>query len=621
MSSSGKSKPSWASRFGFGSRKATASTPKIEKSKPVQKAYVERLEVNPANTYSGRFGQIHETVVVTKPPPVVIRVIPNRPRVRDVSIIRYDAPPRSRLAPRSTAPPEQSLTTPNPNDRNEMELNREGAEARPRFIGERPEDQGRSIPELIAEELNNLMVPTREKKQKQNLPTERCTIQPIENRINIPTKLHINPQVEQPIPPTEPAPIHPPIPRGLKADYLKNLWEHDLLRNPQSAPSVVSVSTVDTCIFDRPVSAAASFIPSETDDDESTTGSFSVSTVGTSIYSIASVVTCIYNPYVAAAVPSTPCASDTLVGGVNREARALMPSEDPVLVRKSGDKDDWLHAELYDQLHTELHGYLDSTVEVKDRSSDACSAYKENTPGCCNGNVRDRSSDACSVYEENTPGCWNGNVGDWSSENYSFFQENTPSECAGKVESQATDNNFDQQIGIATTSPSDQFGPQIASTELQNVLPAINGGGADSLSGWPLQDNDNFEFTIEDGRSVCSLSPLLEQSPACQNNSRPQVPELAFQALGEPLDPVATGNPTRRLTESLLPETANQINSVVENGCLANPTSPPLEVPRTSPRFKRWLHSLGGSKDAQYREERLAWPRRWYLLRDESDST
>lgn len=677
----------WAAKFGFGSRKAKKTTPKIEKPKPVQNAY------DPANTYSGRYGQIHDAVVITKPPPLVIRVIPNRPRVGDVPINQFEAPRpapappvNSRLAPNSITLPEQSLTT---YGRGEVDLNGQEVEtpAWMRFNGAGHQGQVRSTPrqELVDEELDSMVLPpgllaerrsrlrssmavedrttmpidfysrsrpnllsghrTIPAENRTILAVEDCTSTPIEShnrprhnlrgglrtmpaehcailaaekrailaaeerailaaeeRISMPTELHTNPQVEQPIPSIEPAPIHSRMPRGMRTDYLKTLWEHDLLRNPQSAPSVISVSTVDTYILDRPVSMAASFVSSETDDDESTVGSHSTPSAGASVLSIASVVTCIFNPVVAAVASSTLFVSDTMVSGINHEAGALMPSEDPVLVRKLGDKDDWLHSELY--------GFLDSIVVVKDRSSDACS------DACSNA-----GSDAGSVYTENTPGCWIGDPGDWNSENYSLFQEDTPSECAGEVESQAMDNNFDQQIGIATTSPSDRFGPQVAFTESQNVLPVVDEGGAEALGGWPLQDNDHFEFPIEDGRSVHSFSPLIEQSPAYQNGSRPQAPKLALQTLEGPLDLVVNGQPTVRVTESLLPEIANQINSTVENGGSANLASPPLKAPRTPPGLVRWMRHLTGSRGAQHREARRARPRRWYLLRDRSDST
>lgn len=657
MSSPDEPKPKgggWAAKFGFGSRKATKKIPKIEKPKPDHKPRVERLRVDPANTYTGRFGQIQDAVVITKPPPLVIRVIPNRPRVGDIPINQFEAPrpapapPISRSGPNSIALPEQSLTTygfqgqivsgQEPIDEEPM-WRRRLAEHRSNMAVEdrttmkidfhsrpRPNPpsgrrtipvEHRTIPAVEDRTSTPIDPRNRFKSNPQaelyTMPAEHCAILAAEGRAilaaegrtilaaegrailaaegrtSMPTELHINPQ---PIPSTESAPIHSPMPRGMRTDYLKTLWERDLLRNPQSAPSVISVSTIDTCIFDRPVSMAASLISSETDDDESTIGPHSAP----SVLSIASVVTCIFNPLDAAAVSSTPFASDALVSDINHKASALMPSEDLVLVRKRGDEDDWLHGELY--------GYLDSIVVVKDRSSDACSDAGVNA-----------GSDAGSVYTQNTPGRWIGDPGDWNSENYSLFQENTPSE-PGEAEPQATDNNFDQQIGIATTSPSDRFSPQIASTELQNVLPAVDGGGADALGGWPLRDSNRFEFPIEDGRSARPFSPLTAQSPACQNNSRPQASKLAFQALEEPLDPVANGQPTG----SLLPETANQINSTVENGGSANPGSLPPGAPRTRPRLVRWLRHLTESKDAQRQEARRARPRRWYLLRDRSNS-
>lgn len=600
MPSQNKTKPQasgWAAKFSFGGnagRCDTSATPgssRVAKPKPMAIAYNSRFDLQPPSHYCGKFSGIQQKIVIPKPKPLVIRVIHNPPQLtrEEVEAQRNTRAPeciipfRTLITPKSNgtltaSKPDDTLTAsksddiltvPKPDDTDKVELAGWGVVTHPLVLAseESTQDQGISAPpteditslsprELFYMELENMGLGREQDRCWLNQLAERRTRLSIERRTSTLTDLHVSPRMGQPILLTNP----PLTPRGLRTDYIKILWEKDLLRNPQRTPSVISVSTVDTCILDRPTSAAASFVSSETAAFESslpTTHSRPVS-IGNSINyeaSIASVVTCIFNPQVAVAAPPSPFTSVTSVGGVSHEGGELVG----------------VHVE-------DLHNLvLDGETDSRD------------------GRLQPGAGNNLEFTVEDDGG--------WNSDTYSLFGENTPGCWAGEDESQATDSNFDQRIGIATTSPSGLLDSRpssqvidLAFTELESILgPVVNGERVNSLSGWPLQDNDNFEFTIEDGRSV-SDTPLPGASTVTSDGeSGPQALESAVLALGELIN----------LTEH-----------EVETDSLTKSTNPLPKKPRPPVLLKRWFHRLKGMGGTKGEEQQAAKPGRWNLLRD-----
>lgn len=635
----------WAAKCGLASINnyiertpvVTPSSLNIVKMASKGAIYPTRFDPAPQNGYRGRFAMVQDKVVIVKRKRPVIRVIHNPPQISrslpDIGSLNSNSSSSMQSAPEATpfnSQPdiEQAVET------NLWSLSRgENSQARHEFSPATRDTSHRSTENL-------------------------------QHATNISTPFYAMLPTESPSSP-------PQLRRAMRTDYIRVLWERDLLRNPYSAPSVISVASVATNILDR-FSIAGSIISPDTETNESTLFA-SQSRAGSSLgipityepsISSSSVVTRIYSPKIDDISSSsgsvyTLSSSDSSDDGSSFQANcssdigvAALPSPDssaytciynphidapdsPAYTCIYNPHTDVVTSPSPDpSVHTCIYNPDDNDVATSSGSDSSGhgSSYK-----AMKNAFRDVEDilfpDVDAEKTEDTKG-WllPGQDNDFDftdhhsskSEVFSLFGEDTPGCWAGESESQV-DPRLSQQIGLATSCESpttdgkySEFALEVAFCSLRATLPPfLDGGLFEVTNGWPLPDEDDYcngiyNEPIEDD-IYPNTAPLMEEShvSSSDDESGSQAMERAYQDVEDLLYPVMQDGASEKTTGPPLPEKANKNHLPVENGSLNPTASPPIEGTSFAPTIKRWIRRLKGKKGSKGEEQQAAKRARW----------
>lgn len=599
--------------------------------------YPTRFDPAPQNGYRGRFAMVQDKVVIVKRKRPVIRVIHNPPQISrslpDTGSLHSEGSSGVHSAPDAT----RSNTQPN------IE---QAVETNPWSLRRGENSQARHEFSPAARHIL------------------RRSMEPLQHVANIPTPFSAMLPTELPSSP-------PQLRRAMRTDYIRVLWERDLLRNPYSAPSVISVASVATNILDR-FSIAGSIISPDTESNESTLlapQSRPGSSLGIPItyepsISSSSVVTRIYSPMIDAISSSSGSVYDLSSSGSSDDGSSfqancssdigvatLPPPDSPAYTCIYNPHIDVPDSSAYTciynphsdvvtspssdpSVHTYIYNPDDNDVATSSGSdsSDHGSSYKAMKNAF--RDVEDILFPSVDAEKtEDTKG-WplpeQDNGFDFTdrcsskSEILSLFGEDTPGCWAGESESQV-DPRLSQQIGIATSCESpttdgkySEFTLEVAFCSLRATLPPfLDGGLFEVTNGWPLPDEDDYcngiyNEPVEDD-IYPNTTPLMEEShvSSSDDESRSQAMERAYQDVEDLLYPIMQDGASEKPTGPPLPEEANKNHLPVENGS-SNPTaSPPIEGTSFAPTIKRWIRRLKGKKGSKGEEQQAAKRARW----------
>lgn len=617
----------WAAKCGLASisnyiERSPAVTPSslnIVKKVSRGAIYPTRFDPAPASGYHGRFAMLQEKVVITKRKPPVIRVIHNPPQISsslpDTGSVHSKGSSGVHSAPearRSNTQPdtEQAAET------NLWSLSRgENLQARHEFS-----PAAEDIP--------------------------RPPIENLQHGGNIPTPFYAMLSTELP-------PTPPQLRRAMRTDYVRVLWERDLLRTPYSPPSVISVASVATNILDR-FSIAGSIISPDTEDNESillAPQSHLGSSLGIPItyepsISSSSVVTRIYSPQIDAISSSSGSvyalsSSGSLDNGSSFQANhssdidvAALPSPDSSVYTRIYNP----HIDVVTSPSVHACSYNPDVDDVTTSSVSDCSDHGSSYKAMENA-FRDVENllypDVNAEKTEDTngwplPGQDNGfdftDRRGSGSETLSLFGEDTFGYWAGESESQV-DPHFSQQIGIATSCEPPttdgkygEFALEVAFCSLRATLPPfLDGGLFEVTNGWPLPDEDDYyngiyNEPIED-YIYPDTTPLMEESyvSSSDDESGLRAMERAFQDVEDLLYPIMQDEASEKATGLPLPEKASKDHLPVENGSSNATASLPIEGTSLAPTIKRWIRRLKGKKGSKGEEQQVAKRARWAL--------
>lgn len=595
----------------FGSA-PSSSSPKVAKKPPKVLIYAPRLETAADNSYHGRFGAVHDAIVIPKRKPLVITLIPNPPRM-------------SRRFPNSQSFPSE----------NSSGVDRYSDMAGANYIeqavdgdiltlnGVNPVAQCGSSP--VAEHTtspvihnlqasgNDLSTPVKRRRRRKsdwalsNIPREFDHLPPLPNP---PTKpLPALPAGQLPYKSTEPL---TKLPRGLRADYIRVLWERDLLRNSPAAPSVISVPSIDTTILDR-ISMVGSFVSPDTEVDESVLLSLDSFIETPTVYtpSVSSAVTAIYSPQTDAATPSSPEHSDSTC--IYKEQIYAASSS----TYSTPDHSSSFRAMqvAFQDVEALLYPVASAEKMEATRAWPLCVGNQDDYFNSADS--RSLKSDTFSLFGEGTPGCW-----------------------AGEPEPQV-DIISSQKIGTATSCDSktefDKYGEEaleLAFCALRATLPPF----ADGMNGWQLLEEDSHydknynehyghyghynknynehydELTIEN-ENYSDTTPLLEASRACTlaDEFGSEAMERAFKDVEDLLHPIVNGEALESDTMSTLPKKSDQVHLPVEND---SPKSTAPAGTSFAPTITRWIRHLKGKKGTKGEQQQTAKRERWNLTKE-----
>lgn len=591
----------------FGS--PSTSSPKVAKKLPKIPNYISRFETAAENTYGGRFGAVHDAIVIPKRKPLVITLIPNPPRMS-----RRFSDSRPLLSTSSSGvnlAPEPGSRYSDIDGANYIEQEAEadlftlnGANILPqRGFSSVAESTNSPIIQKIQESKNNLSAPVKRRKKRK-----------IDHGLsNIPKEFHQLPPL--PNPPTKPLPALPTdqlpyqstgpltrLPRGLRTDYIRVLWERELLRNSPACPSVISVPSVDTTILNR-ISMAGSLVSPDTGADKSVLLipnshpilSIKIPTPYTP--SVSSAVTRIHSPQTDATTPSSSEHSDS-----NYIYNPQIDTASSSVYSTPDHSSSFRAMQVaFQDVEALLYPVIDAEKREPTREWPLCEQGDNFNPT----DARNLKSDTFSLFGEDTPGCWAGEPG---------------------PELQA-DTNSSQQIGTAMSCDSkfefDKYGEEaldLAFCALQATLPPFTNG----MKGWKLLEDDSYydedfnehydELIIEDNNNSSDTTPLLEASRACTwtDEFGSEAMERAFKDVEDLLHPIVYGEASESDTVSSLSKKPDQVHLPVEND---SPKSTAPAGTSFAPTITRWIRHLKGKKGTKGEQQQTAKRERWNLTK------
>lgn len=597
MTPSTKFKPEgkgWATKYNLasvGDIIGRFGSPKVAKQPPKIPVYASRFDTAAENTYCGRFGAVHDAIVIPKRKPLVITLIPNPPRMS-----RRFSNSRPLLFQSSSSVdsvPEPGSGYSDMAGANYVEqvaqaglLTLKGENALVRYgVSPVVEHMTSPVIQTLQGSGNDLSAPVKRRRRRKtdlglsNVPKEFQHLPPLPNP---PTKpLPALPAGELPYKSTEPLTR---LPRGLRADYIRVLWERELLRNLSTAPSVISVSSVDTTILDQ-TSMAESFVSPEIEADESvlltphSRPDLFIQIPTTYTPSVSSAVTRIYSPQTDATTPSSSEHSDSTC------------TYNPQIDASSSTYSTPDHSSSFRAMQVAFQDVEDLlypiTNEDKRKATRAWPLCCEQDDSFNPADARSLKSDTFSLFGEGTPGCW-----------------------AGESELQV-DTTSSQQIGTATSCDSkaefDKYGEEaleLAFCALQATLPPF----ADGMKGWQLLEEDDYydenynehynELNIEDD-DYSDTTPLLQASRAraLADEFGSEAMERAFKDVEDLLHPIMNSETPESDTVSTLPKKSDQVHSL-------KPTAPAGNS--FAPTITRWIRHLKGKKGTKGEQQQTA---------------